>query len=73
MLPKRIGFVGFDGVTASHLVSPADVFSTARLDSGYGNRLACYEICIIGLTLTRFELSQACFSSQNRQFTQRPN
>jgi transcriptional regulator GlxA family with amidase domain len=54
MLPKRIGFVGFDGVTASHLVSPADVFSTARLDSGYGNRLACYEICIIGLTLDPF-------------------
>ena len=24
MLPKRIGFVGFDGVTACHLVGPAD-------------------------------------------------
>ena len=32
MTPKRIGFVGFDGVTASHLVGPADTFSAAALD-----------------------------------------
>jgi transcriptional regulator GlxA family with amidase domain len=55
MVPKRIGFVGFEGVTASHLAGPADVFSTAKLDSGYGNRLACYEICTIGLSPEPFQ------------------
>jgi transcriptional regulator GlxA family with amidase domain len=50
MTPKRIGFVGFDGVTASHLVGPADTFSAAALDDGYSNRIPCYEIHVIGLS-----------------------
>ena len=50
MLPKRIGFLGFDGVAASDLVESLDVFATAVLDGGYGNRISCYRICIIGLT-----------------------
>jgi transcriptional regulator GlxA family with amidase domain len=50
MNPKRIGFLGFDGVTASHLVAPADTFAAAALDGGYGNRISCYQICTIGLT-----------------------
>ena len=50
MLPKRIGFLGFDGVAASNLVDALDVFATAVLDGGYGNRISCYRICIIGLT-----------------------
>jgi transcriptional regulator GlxA family with amidase domain len=50
MNPKRIGFLGFEGVTASHLAGPADTFATAVLDGGYGNRIPCYQICTIGLT-----------------------
>ena len=50
MLPKRIGFLGFDGVAASNLVEALDVFATAVLNGGYGNRISCYRICIIGLT-----------------------
>jgi transcriptional regulator GlxA family with amidase domain len=50
MTPKRIGFVGFDGVTASHLVGPADTFSAAALDDGYSNRIPCYQIQVIGLS-----------------------
>ena len=50
MTPKRIGFVGFDGVTASHLVGPADAFSAAALDDGYSNRIPCYQIHVIGLS-----------------------
>jgi transcriptional regulator GlxA family with amidase domain len=48
--PKRIGVVGFDNVTASHLTAPADAFMSATLDTGYGGRVRCYEVCIIGLT-----------------------
>jgi transcriptional regulator GlxA family with amidase domain len=54
MTPKRIGFVGFDGVTASHLAGPADTFSAAVLGDGYGNRILCYHIYTIGLTREPF-------------------
>jgi transcriptional regulator GlxA family with amidase domain len=54
MLPKRIGFLGFDGVTASHLVGPADTFAAAGLDDGYGNRISCYHIYTIALTRDAF-------------------
>src|SRR6266700_7506068 len=50
MTPKRIGFVGFDGVTASHFVGPANTFSAAALDDGYSNRIPCYQIHVIGLS-----------------------
>ena len=52
--PKRIGIIGFDNVTALHLVAPSDAFSAAALDDGYGNRIPCYEVCTIGVTSDRF-------------------
>ena len=54
MTPIRIGFVGFDGVTASHLTGPADAFAAAGLSDGFGNRLACYEIFLIGVSARSF-------------------
>jgi transcriptional regulator GlxA family with amidase domain len=54
MVPRRIGFLGFDGVTACHLVAPADTLAAAALDDGYGNRIPCYQICTIGLSSERF-------------------
>ena len=50
MLAKRIGFLGFENVTASDLVTPADIFAIAKLDSGYGNPIQCYQTYFIGLT-----------------------
>jgi transcriptional regulator GlxA family with amidase domain len=58
MVPKRIGFLGFDGVATSDLTLAADVFASATLDGGYGNRLSCYHICTIGFS---FE----CFRSES--------
>jgi transcriptional regulator GlxA family with amidase domain len=52
--PIRIGLVGFDGVTALHLVGPADTFVAAALDDGYGGRIPCYEIYTIGAFSDRF-------------------
>src|ERR1043166_619063 len=49
MSPKRIGFLGFEGAAALNVVGPADAFSIATLDDGYGDHIACYEICTIGL------------------------
>src|SRR5438093_7368851 len=54
MNPKRIGFLGFEGVAASELTRAADVLATATLDGGYGNRISCYQINTIGFTSERF-------------------
>jgi transcriptional regulator GlxA family with amidase domain len=54
MQPKQIGFFGFDGVAASDLMLAADVFAGATLDGGYGNRLSCYHICMIGFSFEVF-------------------
>jgi transcriptional regulator GlxA family with amidase domain len=50
MLQKRMGFLGFDGITAAYLVAPRDTFAAAALDSGYGDRIPCYQTYTIGLT-----------------------
>ena len=50
MNPKRIGLLGFEGVSASDLTRAADVFAAATLDGGYGNRMSCYHLCTIGFT-----------------------
>ncbi|MEP6821650.1 MAG: helix-turn-helix domain-containing protein [Chthoniobacterales bacterium] len=54
MSPKRIGLVGFDQVTALHLIGTADAFTAAVLDDGYGGRIPCYEICTIGAPARHF-------------------
>jgi len=48
MKPKLIGFLGFEGIAASELTRAADVLAAATLDGGYGNRISCYQVCIIG-------------------------
>jgi transcriptional regulator GlxA family with amidase domain len=58
MNPKRIGFLGFEGVAASDLTRAADVLAAATLDGGYGNRISCYHVCTIGFG---FE----CFRSES--------
>lgn len=50
MTPKRIALIGFEQVTALHLVGSADAFNAAALDDGYGGRIACYEVVTLGLT-----------------------
>jgi len=37
-----LGIIGFDQFTALHLVGPADGFSAAALEDGYGGRIPCY-------------------------------
>ena len=54
MKPKRVGLIGFEGVTALHLVGAADGFRAATLDDGYGGRIPCYDVWLIGATSERF-------------------
>ena len=50
MRPKRIGVLGFDEVAALDLVGPAHAFVAAALDDGYGGRIPCYKVSVIGVT-----------------------
>jgi len=52
--PIRVGLLGFDEVTALHLVGLADAFVGAALDDGYGNRIPCYEVHTVGVFSDRF-------------------
>lgn len=45
MNPKRIGILGFDGITALDLVGPAEAFATAKL-----GQERCYQVLTIGLS-----------------------
>jgi transcriptional regulator GlxA family with amidase domain len=55
MQPKRVGIIGFEQVTALHLVGPAEAFCAAALDNGYGGRIPCYEVCTVGVGSDRFQ------------------
>jgi transcriptional regulator GlxA family with amidase domain len=51
MVPKKkIGFIGFDGVTAVDLVVPAEAFAAAETTDQDGRLCACYEVFTIGLS-----------------------
>src|SRR5262249_5946219 len=58
MSPKLVGLLGFEGVAASELTRAADVFAAATLHGGYGNRISCYQITIIGF-------SSECFRAES--------
>ena len=58
MNPKRIGFLGFEGVAASNVTDAADVFAAVVLDGGYGSRISCYQVCTIGF-------SHECFRAES--------
>jgi transcriptional regulator GlxA family with amidase domain len=58
MSPKLVGLLGFDGVAASELTPAADVFAAATLHGGYGNRISCYQITMIGF-------SSECFRAES--------
>ena len=54
MRAKEIGLIGFNGVIASHLTGPADAFTAAVLEDGFGGRIPCYKVRTIGLTTASF-------------------
>jgi transcriptional regulator GlxA family with amidase domain len=72
MTPKRIGLIGFDRITALHLAGPADVFAAAVLDDGYGGQIACYEVCIIGLTSSPFRSESGLVFTPEETFQTAP-
>ena len=53
MTPRRIGILGFDGVTALDIVGPAEAFAAATSDSR-GERRSCYEVLTLAVDKHRF-------------------
>src|SRR5262245_33766555 len=54
MKPRRVGFLGFDGVMALDLVGPIDAFASALVEEYDGTARSGYEILIIGLAKKPF-------------------
>src|SRR6266480_5557582 len=50
MNPKRIGFLGLEGVAAWKLARSCDVLATSSLEGSYGSRISCYQSSTIGFT-----------------------
>src|SRR5215475_7803314 len=54
MTPRRIAFLGFDGMTALDLVGPAEAFASAFLEDDGGPPRRCYDVRVIGLNRSPF-------------------
>lgn len=47
--PKRIGFIGINGVSSFDLLASLEAFAIARTDGDGTNEQRCYETCIIAM------------------------
>jgi transcriptional regulator GlxA family with amidase domain len=54
MTPKRIGFIGFDGIVALDLIGPVEAFDSVKIHEGKGQSFRGYDVVIIGLTRRPF-------------------
>lgn len=50
MTIRRVGMIGFDGLTALDLVGPAEAFANAYVEGANGAPQHAYEIVVLGLT-----------------------
>lgn len=73
MRPKQIGIVGFDHVIASHLTGPADAFSAALLEDGFGGHIPCYQVRTIGLTIKPFASESGMLFQPQASLTSAPH
>src|SRR3984893_9410725 len=70
--PIRVGLIGFDQVTALHLVGLGDSFAATALDDGYGNRIACYQVHTIGVSSDRFRTEAGLLFEAQSTLTMAP-
>lgn len=64
--PKRIGFLGFNGVTTLDLTGPLEAFAAARIQDEQHSGSPCYETAIVGVEDKTFvSRSGATFKAQH--------
>jgi transcriptional regulator GlxA family with amidase domain len=73
MIPKRIGFIGFDGVVAIDLAGPADAFTYAEIPAGQNGPRRCYEVVTIGLSNRPFVAESGLVFIPQKSFKNAPS
>ena len=53
-IPKRIGFLGFDGMTSLDLTGPLEAFAVARAEGEQHVSRRCYETLVVGVANRTF-------------------
>jgi transcriptional regulator GlxA family with amidase domain len=59
MTTRRVGMIGFDGVTALDLVGPSEAFANAYVEDDGGKPRHAYEIVVLGLTRRPFRAADS--------------
>src|SRR5260221_5978454 len=72
MTPRRIGFLGFEGLTALDLVGPMEAFASAFIEDAQGRPQRCYEVIVLGLTGKAFRASSGLLLKPNATLQKAP-
>jgi len=73
MAPKRIGFIGFDGVGTMEMTTAAAAFNCAEIQEGDRGPKQCYEIVIIGLSNKSFVATSGIIFKPHKTFKNAPS
>jgi transcriptional regulator GlxA family with amidase domain len=52
MIPKTVGLIVFEQMAADELTGPAEAFSRAKMPTGNGRELRCYQLLTLGVGVT---------------------
>jgi transcriptional regulator GlxA family with amidase domain len=72
MTPKRIGFIGFDGVVAIDIAGPAEAFACAKVKEGENCSTPCYEILTIASSNQAFVADSGVVFKPQKTFKTAP-
>jgi transcriptional regulator GlxA family with amidase domain len=72
MTPKRVGFIGFDGVVAIDIAGPAEAFACARIKEGGNGPKPCYEVMTIASSNHPFIAESGIVFKPQRTFKTAP-
>jgi transcriptional regulator GlxA family with amidase domain len=72
MTPKRIGFIGFEGIVAIDLAGPAEAFTCAQIRERESGPKRCYEVVIIGLSNRPFVAESGLVFKPQKSFKNAP-
>ena len=72
MTPKRIGFIGFDGIVAIDLAGPVEAFTCAEIRERGSDPRRCYEVVVIGLSNRPFVAESGLIFKPQKSFKNAP-
>jgi transcriptional regulator GlxA family with amidase domain len=72
MIPKRIGFIGFDGVGTMEMTTAAAAFDCAEIQEGARIPKRCYEVITIGLSNKPFVATSGIVFKPHKTFKNAP-